>query len=67
MRLGWMPYGGALRPPDPPSVTALDLRTTQVLWSVLVPQIPCTDLVQAASLLAYDNGFAVRTSTGQPR
>ena len=52
-------------PPDPPSVTAVDLRTGQSLWSVLVPQIPCTDLGQAASLLAYDNGFAVRTSTGQ--
>jgi hypothetical protein len=46
-------------------VTAVDLRTGQSLWTVPVPQIPCTDLGQAASLLAYDNGFAVRTSTGR--
>jgi len=52
-------------PPDTPGVTAVDLRTGRSLWTLLVPQIPCTDLSQAASLLAYDNGFAVRTSDGR--
>jgi outer membrane protein assembly factor BamB len=51
-------------PPDSPNVTAIDLRTGRLLWSVLVPQIPCTSPFQSAWLLPYDNGFAVRTTDG---
>jgi outer membrane protein assembly factor BamB len=49
-------------PSDSTEVTALDLRTGKLLWTV---ELPHADVSHAASLLAYDNGFAVRLSDGR--
>jgi outer membrane protein assembly factor BamB len=49
-------------PSDSTLVTAVDLRTGRLLWTVRIAR---TDFSQAASLLAYDNGFTVRLSDGR--
>lgn len=52
-------------PADPPLVTAVDMRTGQSLWTVRIAQASCTGTDPAPQVIAYKEGFAVRTSDGQ--